>query len=150
MKCIGTFGFVALSLTLAACSAQQTPPPPLTLVTKAAPSPEPEPAPLTGAQILAQPPQEVREAVKQHREYILYAIRGSFSLISDSVERSADLRPSVRLCTRCYPQGEAHAGLDSDLWVTSNCKQIFCNESDLNKLPHSSVFTTQLEVIHKY
>jgi len=68
MKCIGTFGFVALSLTLAACSAQQTPPPPLTLVTKAAPSPEPEPAPLTGAQMLAQQPQEVREAVKQHQQ----------------------------------------------------------------------------------
>ena len=68
MKYIGTFGFVVLSLALAACSAKQTPPPPLTLVTKAAPSPEPEPAPLTGAQILAQQPQEVREAVKQHQQ----------------------------------------------------------------------------------
>jgi hypothetical protein len=35
MKCISTFGFIALSLTLGACSAKQAPPPqPLTLVTK--------------------------------------------------------------------------------------------------------------------
>ncbi len=68
MKCIGTFGLVALLLALAACSAKQTPPPPLTLVTKAAPSPEPESAPLTGAQILAQQPEQVQEAVKQHQQ----------------------------------------------------------------------------------
>ena len=48
MKFIGKFGFIALSLTLGACSAKQAPPPPpLTLVTKAVPSPQPEPAPLT-------------------------------------------------------------------------------------------------------
>ena len=36
MKFIGKFGFIALSLTLGACSAKQAPPPPpLTLVTKA-------------------------------------------------------------------------------------------------------------------
>ena len=47
MKFIGKFGFIALSLTLGACSAKQAPPPPpLTLVTKAVPPPEPEPAPL--------------------------------------------------------------------------------------------------------
>ena len=69
MKFIGKFGFIALSLTLGACSAKQAPPPPpLTLVTKAVPPPEPEPAPLTGAQLLAQQPQEVQEAVKQHQQ----------------------------------------------------------------------------------
>src|SRR5271154_288968 len=69
MKFIGKFGFIALSLTLGACSAKQAPPPPpLTLVTKAEPSPEPEPAPLTGAQLLAQQPLEVQEAVKQHQQ----------------------------------------------------------------------------------
>jgi len=69
MKRISTFGFVALSLTLAACSAQQTPPaPPLTLVTRAAQPPEPEPAPPTGAQLLAKQPEEVQEAVKQHQQ----------------------------------------------------------------------------------
>jgi type IV secretory pathway VirB9-like protein len=68
MKFIGKFGFIALSLTLGACSTKQAPtPPPLTLVTKAVPPPEPEPAPLTGAQLLAQQPQEVQEAVKQHQ-----------------------------------------------------------------------------------
>jgi len=65
MKFISKFGFIALSLTLGACSAKQaSPPPPLTLVTKAVPPPEPEPAPLTGGQLLVQQPQEVQEAVK--------------------------------------------------------------------------------------
>jgi hypothetical protein len=69
MKWIGTFGFVALSLTLAACSTGEAQPtPPLTLVTKAALPDEPEPARLSGAQILAQQPQEVQEAVKQHHQ----------------------------------------------------------------------------------
>ena len=69
MKFIGKFGFIALSLTLAACSAKQaSPPPPLTLVTKAVPPPEPDPAPLTGAQILAQQPREVQDAVKGHQQ----------------------------------------------------------------------------------
>ena len=69
MKFIGKFGFIALSLTVGACSAKQAPPPPpLTLVTKAVPPPEPEPAPLTGAQLLAEQPQEVQEAVKQHQQ----------------------------------------------------------------------------------
>lgn len=69
MKCITTAGCVALALTLAACSAQQpAQPPPLTLVTKAAPPPEPEPAPPTGVQLLAQQPEEVQEAIKQHKQ----------------------------------------------------------------------------------
>src|SRR5271170_2071512 len=69
MKFISKFGFIALSLTLCACSTKQAPPPPpLTLVTKAVPPPEPEPAPLTGAQLLAQQPQEVQEAVKKHQK----------------------------------------------------------------------------------
>ncbi len=69
MKFIGKFGFIALSLMLGACSAKQAPPPPpLTLVTKAVPPPEPEPAPLSGAQLLAQQPKEVQEAVKQHQQ----------------------------------------------------------------------------------
>jgi len=69
MKGIGKLGFVALSLTLGACTAQQpVPPPPLTLVTKAARPAEPEPAPLTGGQLLAQQPEEVQEAVKQHQQ----------------------------------------------------------------------------------
>ena len=68
MKCTRTIGCAALVLTLAACSAQQAPPPPLTLVTKATPPTEPEPAPLTGAQLLAQQPEEVQAAVKQHQQ----------------------------------------------------------------------------------
>jgi type IV secretion system protein VirB9 len=69
MKGIGTFGFFVLSLTLAACSTKEAQPTPaLTLLTKAGLPADPEPAPLTGAQILAQQPQEVQEAVKQHQQ----------------------------------------------------------------------------------
>jgi P-type conjugative transfer protein TrbG len=68
MKGIVTVGCAALILTLAACSAQQPAPPPLTLVARAAPPAEPEPAPPTGAQILAQQPEEVQKAVKQHQQ----------------------------------------------------------------------------------
>jgi len=68
MNFIVKFGCIALSLTFIACSAKQTPPPPpLTLVTKAEPPSDPEPAPLSGAQLLAQQPREVQEAVKQHQ-----------------------------------------------------------------------------------
>ncbi|MBF6570377.1 MAG: TrbG/VirB9 family P-type conjugative transfer protein [Candidatus Binataceae bacterium] len=68
MKGIVTVGCAALVLTLAACAAQQPAPPPLTLVTKATPPPQPEPAPLTGAQLLAQQPEEVQEAIKQNQQ----------------------------------------------------------------------------------
>jgi type IV secretory pathway VirB9-like protein len=68
MKAIIIVGCAALVLTLAACPAQQPAPPPLTLVIKAAQPSDQEPAPLTGAQLLAQQPKEVQEAVKQHQQ----------------------------------------------------------------------------------
>jgi len=68
MKSIVTVGCSALALTLSACSTQSSAPPRLNLLTKGAPAPEPEPAPLTGAQLLAQQPEEVQEAIKQHQQ----------------------------------------------------------------------------------
>jgi type IV secretory pathway VirB9-like protein len=60
---------MTLTLTLAACAAQQLPaPPPLKLVNEAAPSSEASPPSATGAQLLAQQPPKVQEAIKEHQQ----------------------------------------------------------------------------------
>ena len=59
---------VGFAVVLSACAAQQPPaPPPLRIVTEAAPKPEPTPPPPTGAQLLAEQPPEVQQAIKEHR-----------------------------------------------------------------------------------
>jgi type IV secretion system protein VirB9 len=61
-----TIGF---AISLAACAAQQPPaPPPLKIVTEAAPKPEATPPPPTGAQLLAEQPPEVQQAIKDHQD----------------------------------------------------------------------------------
>ncbi len=60
---------VALAISLTACATQQPPaPPPLRIVTEAAPKPEATPPPPTGAQLLAEQPPEVQQAIKDHRD----------------------------------------------------------------------------------
>ncbi len=60
---------IALTLSLTACAAQQPPtPPPLKIVTGAAPKPEAAPPPQTGAQLLAEQPPEVRQAIEDHQD----------------------------------------------------------------------------------
>jgi type IV secretion system protein VirB9 len=60
---------VALTISLAACAAQQPPaPPPLRMVTETAPKPAATPPPPTGAQLLAEQPPEVQQAIKDHRD----------------------------------------------------------------------------------
>ena len=65
-------GSFALVLMLGACASlqkqQPAEPPPLTLVTHAEAQAEPTPAPPTAAEILAQQPAEVREAIREHAE----------------------------------------------------------------------------------
>ena len=69
MRGVATAGTLTLALTLAACAAQQpSAPPPLNLVTEAPPQAEAAPAPPTGAELLAQQPSEVQEAIKEHRQ----------------------------------------------------------------------------------
>lgn len=69
MRAVVTAGCVALALTAASCAAKTPPPPPpLSLASNDLASPEPAPAPLTGAQLLAQQPSEVRQAVKEHAD----------------------------------------------------------------------------------
>ncbi len=60
---------VALTISLTACATQQPPaPPPLRIVTEAAPKPEATPPSPTGAQLLAEQPPEVQQAIKDHRD----------------------------------------------------------------------------------
>ncbi len=60
---------VALAISLTACATQQPPaPPPLRIVTEAAPKPEATPPPPTGAQLLAEQPPEVQQAIRDHRD----------------------------------------------------------------------------------
>ena len=70
MRRVATVASFALTLMLGACASlqkqQPAEPPPLTLVTQAEPQAEPTPAPPTGAEILAQQPAEVREAIEEH------------------------------------------------------------------------------------
>ncbi len=61
---------VALTISLTACATQQPPaPPPLRIVTEAAPKPEATPPPPpTGAQLLAEQPPEVQQAIRDHQD----------------------------------------------------------------------------------
>jgi P-type conjugative transfer protein TrbG len=68
MKRFATVGTLTLALTLGACASQPPPPPPpLKLVTEAALKSETPPPP-TGAELLAEQPPAVQEAVKVHRQ----------------------------------------------------------------------------------
>ncbi len=68
MKTIRSTGIIALALALSACATQQPPPPPLKIMTEAAPRPAATPPAPTAAQLLAQQPPEVKEAVKVHQQ----------------------------------------------------------------------------------
>jgi P-type conjugative transfer protein TrbG len=69
MKVAKSAGTIALALTLSACAAQQPPaPPPLRIVSEAAPKAAATPPPPTGAQLLAEQPPEVQQALKEHRD----------------------------------------------------------------------------------
>ncbi|MGH7838871.1 MAG: hypothetical protein ACREQC_13755, partial [Candidatus Binataceae bacterium] len=67
MRRIAMAGAFTLALTLGACAAKQPPaPPPLKLVTEAEPKAAASPAPPNQAQLLAEQPTEVQEAVREH------------------------------------------------------------------------------------
>jgi type IV secretion system protein VirB9 len=67
MRRIAMAGAFILALMLEACAAKQPPAPPqLKLVTEAEPKDAAPPTPPTGAQLLAEQPPEVQEAVKEH------------------------------------------------------------------------------------
>jgi type IV secretion system protein VirB9 len=66
MKRIKTALTFTLGFALGGCAAQPPTPPALKLVTEAAPKQETALAPPTGAEVLAQQPREVQEAIKDH------------------------------------------------------------------------------------
>ncbi len=105
MKRIKFAGTIALALTLGACAAQQPPaPPPLKIVTETAPKSEAPPSSPTGAQILAQQPSEVQQAIKDHDQdgkwpvyktpqLVLYPYGGSSAPVVDCAPlRTTDIQ----------------------------------------------------------
>src|SRR5437899_1457111 len=105
MRAVVAAGSIALAFTIASCAAKTPPPPPpLTLVTSDAANPEPPPASLTGAQILAQQPSEVRQAVRRHadsgewptydsKKFILYPfVEGADPVVNCAPLRITDIQ----------------------------------------------------------
>jgi type IV secretion system protein TrbG len=147
MKRIGKFGFIALSLTLGACSAKQAPPP-LTLVTKAVPPPEPEPAPLSGAQLLAQQPQEVQEAVKQHQQdgawQVYKAPRRELYPYDEGQEPAVDCSPLRTTDIQLEP-GETITDVasgDSERWLVTPAS----SGDPRNPTPHLAIKPTAASI----
>lgn len=69
MNAIKSAGMLALTIAIAGCAAHQPPTaPPLKIVTQAAPQLQSTPVPPPSAQLLAQEPAEVRQAVKDHQQ----------------------------------------------------------------------------------
>src|SRR6266852_8136172 len=145
MKFIGKFGFIALSLTLGACSANQAPPPPpLTLVTKATRPPEPEPALLSGAQILAQQPKEVQEAIKQHQQDGAWQVyktpRGALYPYDEGQEPAIDCAPLRTTDIQLEP-GETITDVasgDSEGWLVTPAS----SGDPRNPTPHLAIKPT--------
>ncbi len=98
MKRIAMAGTLTLALTLGGCANLQTPPePPLNLVTEAAPEAEATPPPPTGAELLAQQPSQVQEAVRDHRQDGEWPVYKSAELVlypfGEEPEPVVDCRP---------------------------------------------------------
>ena len=68
MKAIRSAGSIALALTLSACAVQRPSASPLKIATEAASRPAATPPAPTGAQLLAQQPPEVRQAINDHQQ----------------------------------------------------------------------------------
>ena len=145
MKAIVTVGCATLALTLAACSAQQpASPPPLTLVTTAAQPSEPEPAPPTGPQLLAQQPQEVEEAVKQHQQDGKWAVfktpGGELFPYDEGQEPAVDCAPLRTTDIQLEP-GETITDVasgDSERWLVTPAS----SGDPRNPTPHLAIKPT--------
>jgi len=96
---------IGLAVSLTACAAQQpVAPPPLRIVTEAAPKAAATPAPPTGAELLAEQPPEVQQAIREHRDggkwpvyrsaqFVLYPYGGASEPIVDCAPlRTTDIQ----------------------------------------------------------
>lgn len=98
MKRISIAGTLTLVLALGGCANfQPQPEPPLNLVTEAAPEAEATPPPPTGAELLAQQPPQVQEAVRDHRQDGEWPVYKSAELVlypfGEEPEPVVDCRP---------------------------------------------------------
>jgi type IV secretion system protein VirB9 len=138
---IATAGTLTLALTLGACAAQQPPtPPPLKLVTETAPSPEAPPSP-TGAQLLAQQPPEVQQAVKEHELANKWPVYKTPELVlypyGERPEPAVDCEPLRTTDIQLQP-GETITDVamgDSERWMATPA----ASGDPRNPIPHLAV-----------
>ena len=96
---------IGIAVSLTACAAQQQPaPPPLRIVTEAAPKAAATPAPPTGAELLAEQPPEIQQAIREHRDgdkwpvyrtaqFVLYPYGGASEPVVDCAPlRTTDIQ----------------------------------------------------------
>ena len=142
MKRIATAGTLTLALTLSACAAQQPPAtPPLKIVTEATPRAEaPPPAP-TGAQLLAQQPSEVQQAINDHQQDGKWPVYKTAQLVlypyGGSSEPVVDCAPLRTTDIQLQP-GETITDVamgDSERWMATPA----ASGDPRNPVPHLAV-----------
>lgn len=142
MKAIKSAATIALALTLSACAAQQPPmPPPLKIVTEAAPKSEATPPSPTGAQLLAQQPSEVQQAVKDHDQDGKWPVYKTPQLVlypyGGSAEPVVDCAPLRTTDIQLQP-GETITNVamgDSERWMATPAS----SGDPRNPVPHLAV-----------
>jgi P-type conjugative transfer protein TrbG len=132
---------IGLTLMLGGCAAQQPPAPPLKLAVEAAPQPQAAPPPLTGAQILAEQPPQVRDAIKERDEsgqwpvyrtpgYVLYPYdEGPQPLVDCAPLRTTDIQLEPGETVTDVAMG------DSERWMATPAS----SGDPRNPLPHLAV-----------
>ncbi len=142
MKAIKFAGTIALALTLSACAAQQPPaPPPLKIVTEAAPKSAATPASSTRAQLLAQQPAEVQQAIKDHDQDGTWPVYKTPQLVlypySGASEPVVDCAPLRTTDIQLQP-GETITDVamgDSERWMATPA----ASGDPRNPVPHLAV-----------
>jgi type IV secretion system protein TrbG len=142
MKAIKSAGAIALALTLSACAAQQPPaPPPLKIVTEATPRAEATPPAPTGAQVLAQQPSEVQQAINDHQQDGKWPVYKTAQLVlypyGGSSEPVVDCAPLRTTDIQLQP-GETITDVamgDSERWMATPA----ASGNPSNPVPHLAV-----------
>jgi type IV secretion system protein TrbG len=142
MKRIKTAGTLTLALALGGCAATQPPaPPPLKIVTEAAPKQDAAPSPPTGAELLAQQPREVREAIKDHQNDGRWPVYRTAELVlypyGEEPEPVIDCEPLRTTDIQLQP-GETITDVamgDTERWMATPA----ASGDPRNSLPHLAV-----------
>src|SRR5579871_4544777 len=133
---------IGFAISLAACAAQQPPaPPPLKIVTEAAPKPEATPPQPSGAQLLAEQPPEVQQAINDHQEDSKWPVYKKPELVlypyGDGTEPVVDCAPLRTTDIQLQP-GETITDVamgDTERWMATPA----ASGDPRNPVPHLAV-----------